>query len=135
MEEALEAAASAGIPLYPHILIGVHHGRILGEYSAVDTLSSYDISGLVFLVLIPPPWYTAGPPDVDSAVRVMRYALEKLDVPASLGCMRPGGTYRDRLDAEAIRLGITRVVHPSPRAVAETGAEVSSVRGCCIEYR
>jgi len=40
MIETLDALQAAGLEIVPHIVIGIHFGKILGEYEAVDLLKN-----------------------------------------------------------------------------------------------
>ena len=43
-EATLAALCSTGMEVTPHIVIGLHYGRILGEARALDIVSRYDLS-------------------------------------------------------------------------------------------
>ena len=122
----------------PHITVGLRGGRISGEYRALDILEERGADALTFIVLIP----TAGtryadrepPPPEEVAELLLEARLRFPRVPIQMGCMRPRGEYRDRLDPMAVQAGVNVIVSPSRTAVAlaeELGLEVDRGEECC----
>ncbi|HCJ11085.1 MAG TPA: radical SAM protein, partial [Clostridiales bacterium] len=108
---------SGFVPVTPHVLVGLHGGRVRGEGEAVRVLASLGARAVVFLVFIP----TRGsrfegvePPPVGEVLRVLDGAREALpDASIVLGCMRPKGSYREKLDTAAVRARVVdRVAVP-----------------------
>jgi len=125
--------------VYPHITIGLNGGRIVGEREAVEIIRSLGARAVVFNILIPKrgtKFAHLRPPGVEEVTDIMREAKERLrDTPIYLGCMRPGGGYREAVDRVAVMLGVDRIVMPSRSAVqlAEAnGLSVGSRDECCI---
>ncbi len=52
-EATLEALCSTSMQISPHIVIGLHYGRILGEANALDILSRHPTHALVLVVIMP----------------------------------------------------------------------------------
>jgi uncharacterized radical SAM superfamily protein len=123
----------------PHITIGLRGGELGHELPALELLQELGADGLVLLVFIP----TAGtryagcaPPEPGIVADLMAEArLRFADVPLYLGCMRPKGTYRDKLDPLAVRAGANVVVSPSRPArelATELGLSARQMRECCV---
>jgi hypothetical protein len=123
----------------PHVTIGLRGGTLGHELLAFERLQELGADGLVLLVFIP----TAGtryaactPPHVEAAADLIAEARRRFcDVPLYLGCMRPRGAYRDRLDELAVRCGVNVVVNPTLRArqvAAELGLSERTLRECCV---
>lgn len=124
----------------PHLTIGLRGGTLGHEWPALHMLKELDgFDTLVFLVLIP----TAGtayadrePPAVEDAADLI--ADGRLMFPdrlISVGCMRPHGKYRSRLDALAVRAGVNRIVSPAREAIklAENlGLHSEQRTECCV---
>lgn len=133
-------ALSRRFRVVPHITIGLRGGTIGHELPALRILRDMPrFDTLVFLVLIP----TAGtayadrqPPAVEAALDIILQGRRMFpDVEISLGCMRPHGEYRDRLDPLAVYAGVNRIVSPARPAVqlAEgLGLQVERRLECCI---
>jgi uncharacterized radical SAM superfamily protein len=127
------------VKTFPHITIGLHEGKIEGEYNAVDILSRKGCEAIVFNVLIPTKgtiYAKATPPPVNDTVDVIRYAKEHMKhSEIYVGCMRPGGTYRRQFDTACIEAGIHRIVmpHNSARSTAlDLGLVISRLEECCV---
>lgn len=123
----------------PHICLGLHGGGIRGERRAVELLAEEGVEALVFLVFIPTRgtrFENCSPPDLGEVAEILAWARLLLPrTPLYLGCMRPGGSYRDWLDVVAVRCGINRLVLPSPLAVQYgRGMGLSPIESdeCCV---
>ena len=111
------------VRVVPHVTVGLLGGRLQGERRALSLLRELGAEAVVFLVLIPTEgtaYASCSPPTVDEVADLLAEArLLFPAVPLLLGCMRPGGAYRERLDVLAVQVGINRIVNPARAAVAE----------------
>ena len=137
-KETMAALGEAGLEVVPHIILGLHKGRFLGEEKALELVAGLNTKRVVFVVLMPlkhTPFAGLEPPAAEDAVRFMAKAREILPAPAHhLGCARPRGRYRARLDALAVEAGINVLAIPSDAALdkaRELGVEVSQTDTCC----
>jgi len=126
------------IKVYPHITIGLHGGRINGEYKALDILKDLGTDVLVFNVFIPTPdteYSDRKPPAVEEVLEIISHArLNFPDIPIYLGCMRPGGRYRKGLDERVVGI-VNRIVMPADTAIRkakELNYEIKRLEECCI---
>lgn len=138
MESSLEALADAGLPLIPHIVVGLHYGKIKGEMQALEMVAKHPNSALVIVVLNPmkhTPMETVQPPEPWIVARFIATArLRMPDVPISLSCTRPPGQHRVESDLMAIQAGINRIAMPSEEAVEkaqEMGLTIEFHKTCC----
>lgn len=122
----------------PHLTLGLRGGEWGGEEKALDLLEELGLDGLVFLVFIPTPgtrYADRKPPEIEAVIRFLaRARLRFPDLPLSLGCMRPKGQYRQKLDEAAVALGLNRIVLPTPKArhlAEERGLRVKRGEECC----
>ncbi|MFZ3060737.1 MAG: radical SAM protein [Candidatus Methanoperedens sp.] len=139
-EETLRHLSSLGIPLAPHIIVGLHNGQLKGEFKALEIVKKFNPVTVVIVVFIP----TKGtamegipPPKIEDVVRVITTAREMFDVPLSLSCVRPGGRYRRELDKYAILGGIDRIAVPSKSAsvtARELGLNIIEIPKMCCSY-
>jgi len=123
----------------PHITIGLRGGALGHERPALELLQELGADGLVFLVLIPTPgtrYADRLPPPPEAAADLLAEARLRFPaIPIYLGCMRPRGSYRDKLDPLAVRAGVNVMVSPARRArkqAAELGLAVREMRECCV---
>ena len=122
----------------PHICIGLNRGLIGGEYQLLKSLQGEAVEAISFIVFRPTAgtaFETAEPPPLSDTVRLLATArLMFPRVPLYLGCMRPGGRYREELDLLALRAGVNKIVLPAPAArhqAAELGLEIIITEECC----
>jgi hypothetical protein len=130
------------VRVVPHLTLGLYRGELRGEYQAVDRLADLGLEALVLLVFIPTPgtrYAQCQPPAVDRVAAFIDYVRSKLpNVPLYLGCMRPGGRYRQELDPLAVAAGVSKVVNPAQAAVRKAlllGLSVSWESECCVIQR
>lgn len=140
-EDTLKHLSSAGIPLAPHIIVGLDNGRLKGEFKALEIARKFNPATVVIVVFIPTKGTAlecAPPPTIHDVVKVITTAREMFDVPLSLSCVRPGGRYRPELDKYAILSGIDRIAVPSKNAYTtgrELGLNVIEIPKMCCSYK
>ncbi|WP_094604481.1 hypothetical protein SPSIL_052850 [Sporomusa silvacetica DSM 10669] len=127
------------VKVMPHICIGLRGGEISAEYQALELLHELGAETLTFIVFIP----TRGtrfadrqPPNILETARLLSQArLTFPQIPLHLGCMRPGGRYREELDKWAVRIGFDVIVNPAPVAVRlaeKLGLTILRGEECCV---
>jgi uncharacterized radical SAM superfamily protein len=123
----------------PHVCIGLHGGELRGEYRALALLRMLGADSLTLIVFTPTKgtrFAARRPPALEETVAVIAAAREMFPaIPLRLGCMRPGGRYRENLDKAAVRLGINAIVKPTRAAVrlAESLGLAGVRQGeCCV---
>ena len=117
------ASRQSGLQLAPHIVVGLHYGRIKGEEEALQMVSRYDPAVLVFVVLTAlkgTPMAGINPPSPLEVARLIAKArLLMPHVPISLGCERPRNKDGTELEKLALRAGITRMAVWSEEALED----------------
>ncbi|MFH1101010.1 MAG: radical SAM protein [Methanobacteriota archaeon] len=133
---SLAALQQAGIPTVPHIVIGLNHGEIKGEYQAIQIIKQYNPEALVFVSLMPlpgTPMERSVPPSPQEIARVIATArIEIPTVPFSLGCARERGN--EEIDVLAIDCGVNRIALPSEKAIEQAkkyGLKITWEKSCC----
>lgn len=135
--ETLDACQAAGLEIVPHVIVGLHHGQMLGEYKALDIVAGLDPQRVVFIVLMPlkhTGLAQAAPPPPEEVARFLAKARLRLPAPRHhLGCARPRGRYRQELDALAVAAGINVLAIPSDGALqtAEQYSRPTSLAETC----
>ena len=136
-EATVEALCATSMQISPHIVIGLHYGRILGEENALDILSRHDTKALVLVVIMP---FYARPgtfvtPDTRDVGRIFLEARRRLpDRQVLLGCARPPGMHKRVTDAYAVMAGLDGIAFPADGAVAVadmTGRPFHQAHACC----
>ncbi len=122
----------------PHICIGLNAGVIKGEYDALHLLKGEAVEA-ISMIIFRPTEGTAfssckAPPPEEVARFIATARLMFPRTPIYLGCMRPGGRYRETVDSLALRAGVNKIVLPSPaarRKAEELNLEISISEECC----
>lgn len=137
-ERSLARMARYGIPAIPHIILGLHYGRMLGEYRALEMVARHPLKLLVLIVLM--PLYgtvMAGvtPPTPEEIGAFFRHARARLpDTPIMLGCARPMGAVKATIDRLAVDAGLDGIAYPAEGIVAYAQAQGRVARfhdTCC----
>ncbi len=122
----------------PHLCIGLLGGRIQGEYRALELLRKEGVEALSFIVFRPTPGTAlerSSPPPLEEVARVLATARVTFPhTPLYLGCLRPGGVYREKLDCLALQAGINKIVQPAPaarRLAEKLGLQPARGEECC----
>jgi hypothetical protein len=124
-EATLAALCSTSMEVSPHIVIGLHYGRMLGETNALDIVSRHPVAALVLVVVMPfyakPGLYAV--PDAGEVGRIFGDARRRLaDRQVLLGCARPPGLHKRIVDAYAVMAGLDGIAFPADGAVAVANA-------------
>jgi uncharacterized radical SAM superfamily protein len=135
-EETLAALCATTMEVVPHIVIGLHYGRILGEAAALDIVARHRVAALVLVVVM--PFYarpgTFATPDAAEVGRIFLAARARLACPVLLGCARPPGLHKRAVDAYAVMAGLDGIAFPADGAVAlarALGRPVEQADACC----
>ncbi|MGB4289422.1 MAG: radical SAM protein, partial [Dethiobacteria bacterium] len=122
----------------PHICIGIMGGRIESEYRALEILRREGAEAISFIVFRPTPgtrFAGAAPPPPGEVAELLAHARFLFPrTPLFLGCMRPGGSYREKLDCLALVAGINKIVHPAAaakRLALQMGLHIVAGEECC----
>jgi hypothetical protein len=137
---SLEALHNAGIPIIPHVLVGLHYGRIKGELQALKIISEHSPSAVIVIALMPTRgthMENVNPPTPEDIVKVLTTArLMMPEIPIALGCMRPKGKHRIRTDTLAVEAGVNAIAFPTEEAIhlAESlELEITFSPVCCSQ--
>jgi len=122
-DDSLKALHDAGLAVVPHVLVGLHYGKLKGELNALRMISKYSPSALIIIAFMPirgTPMENVNPPSpLDIAKIIVIGRLMFPNVPLALGCMRPKGKHRIETDILAIRAGVNAIAFPTEEAIME----------------
>jgi len=120
IEDSLKSIKDVGLSLRPHIVVGLHRGRVMGEERAVEMIARYDPDSVVVVGLDPregTPMADVAPPRPEEIARVVALARTRMPtIPISLGCARARKAEFES-DVLCMDAGVNRVSSPSPEAV------------------
>jgi len=136
-EATLAALCATTMEVVPHVVIGLHYGRILGEPRALDIVSRHPIHSLVLVVVM--PFYakpgTFATPGTSDVGRIFLEARRRIpDRQVLLGCARPPGMHRRVTDAYAVIAGLDGIAFPADGALAVAhaiGRPAVQAHACC----
>jgi len=120
-DRSLAALHASGIPTVPHVLVGLHYGRLKGELKALKIISKNSPSAVVIIAFLPvrgTPMENVVPSSPKEILKVLitaRLMLPK--TPIALGCMRPKGEHRIKTDMLAVRAGVNAIAFPVEEAI------------------
>lgn len=121
-EAVLARLARHGVPLVPHIILGLHYGRLLGEWRALEMIARHRPKFLVLVILMPlygTAMAGATPPSAEEIGGFFDHARAALpNTPIMLGCARPIGPTKAEIDRRAVDAGLNGIAYPAEGIVA-----------------
>jgi uncharacterized radical SAM superfamily protein len=137
-ERTLAALSATAMEIVPHVVIGLHYGRILGEENALAMIARYPVAAVVLVVVMPyyapkdRPFALVAPEDVAGVFVAARQRIRQ--APVQLGCARPAGTHKLLTDAYAVMAGFDGIAYPAEGIVAlarAIGRPIEQEHACC----
>jgi len=126
------------VPVIPHICIGLDGGKIKSEYEVLSILQHETVKAISMIIFRPTAntsFSHCSPPDIKEVARFIATArIMYPSTPLYLGCMRPGGRYRDQVDSYAVEAGVNKIVLPAPSArkkAVDKGLSIEISEECC----
>lgn len=139
-ERSLKTLDKADIPFVPHVIVGLHYGRLKGELHALRMISRHNPSAIVIIAFMPirgTDMESVTPPNsVDIAKVVATARLMFPKTPLALGCMRPKGKHRIKTDILTIKAGVNAIAFPTTEAIKfikKLGYEITFSSLCCSQ--
>jgi lipoyl synthase len=126
------------VPTIPHIILGLHYGRMLGEWRALEMITHYPPKLLVLVILMPlsgTPMAVSKPPTLPEIGQFFVEARQTLpDTPVMLGCARPLGVMKYEIDRLAVDAGLNGIAYPAEGIVEyakQRGLRPTFINACC----
>lgn len=120
-EQSLKAFHESEIPFVPHVLAGLHYGKLRGELEALKMVAKYSPSAVITIAFMPihgTPMQNVSPPEPEDITKILASARILMPgTPLVLGCMRPKGEHRKRTDMLAVRAGVDAIAFPVEEAI------------------
>ncbi len=136
--ETIARLLEAGLAVAPHVVVGLHFGRIRGEPRAVEALGRLGVGRLVLVALRPLPGTpmegVEGPGPEAVAAVAARARIENPRARVSFGCARPHGPGRKDLERYLVDAGVNGLAFPSEETVhhaGRRGLRFRFVERCC----
>jgi uncharacterized radical SAM superfamily protein len=139
-EKSLKILNNSMIPFVPHVLVGLHYGKLKGELEALKLISKYSPSAVIIIAFMPireTSMENVDPTKSEDIARVLVAAkLLMPDIPIVLGCMRPKGKFRIKSDVLAVKAGVDGIAFPVKEAIEMAKSlnfETSFSPFCCSQ--
>jgi hypothetical protein len=120
-ENSLKALHEARLKFVPHVIVGLHNGKLQSEFHALKLIARYQPSALVIIAFMPirgTAMALVKPPQpIDIARVAAATRLMFPETPIALGCMRPKGKHRAETDVLCLKAGVDAVAFPSEEAI------------------
>ncbi|MEN5082842.1 radical SAM protein [Bosea sp. TWI1241] len=135
-DASLGHLVAAGLTVVPHIVVGLHFGRLRGEERALEIIARHRTGAAILVVLMPAfAMQGFGVVDPVTAAGFFGEARQALDDRLLLlGCARPHGAARPTLDVAAVLAGFDGVAYPTDEAVQAAralGRPFEHAHACC----
>ena len=137
-DAVMERLNRYGVPLVPHIILGLHFGKMLGEWKALEMTAKRDLKLLVLVILMPlngTQMQNVSPPslkEIGAFFNTARKAMPKTEI--MLGCARPLGKIKIDVDRLAIEAGLNGIAYPAEGTLSyarQHGLEPEIINACC----
>ena len=137
-ERSLKLLTDRAIPTAPHVVMGLHYGQIRGESQALKMIARYPVKALVLIGFRPIPKTAlakTAPPSPEEMGDLFGLARALFpQTPVVLGCERPLGLHRRKLEHLAIKAGLDGIAYPGDQALRtaeDLGMKVTYHTECC----
>ncbi len=135
---SLALLAERELTILPHIVIGLHYGRLLGEWTALEMIRRHSVAALILVVLTPladTPMARLSPPPLAAVASFFADARAAMpETGINLGCGRPGGALKVALDKAAVDAGLNGIAYPADGIIEYAracGLEPRYYESCC----
>jgi uncharacterized radical SAM superfamily protein len=137
-ENALAWLEQCEVPTIPHIILGLHFGKMLGEENALEMIVRHPPKILVLVALMPltgTPMFGVTPPPLDEIGAFFVKARKSLpSIPVMLGCARPMGNLKVEIDRLAVNAGLNGIAYPANGIIEyarQNGLRPHFINACC----
>ncbi|GAB4276273.1 MAG: radical SAM protein [Deferrisomatales bacterium] len=135
---SLACLTEAGVPVAPHVVVGLHYGQLRGEYRAVEAIGRLGAARLVLVALKPlpgTPMEGVPAPGADEVAALAAHArVANPEAWISFGCARPYGPDKGALERRLVDAGVNALAFPGDETVAyaaRRGLRPRFVERCC----
>jgi uncharacterized radical SAM superfamily protein len=135
--DSLRAISDSGLLIFPHVCVGIHFGKLSGEYRALEMIRSIAPATVIITGLMP----VAGTPmehikpDPSDFENIIKKTIEMFPrTPVILGCAHSIGKDRADIERMALLCGVSGIAAPTIAAIEfakENGYEINYYGTCC----
>jgi lipoyl synthase len=135
--DSLHAISQSGLSIFPHVCVGIHFGKLSGEYRALEMIRTIAPTAVIITGLMP----VAGTPmenikpDPSDFENVIKKAIRMFPhTPVLLGCAHSSGKERADIEKMALLCGVSGIAAPAMNTIKfakEKGYEINFYGTCC----
>ncbi len=136
--DSLNHLREFNIPTVPHVVVGLHRGKLKGEGKALQMIRESNPKAVVIVSFTPlpqTPMSRSNPPTPKEIARTLLAArLLMPKTPIVLGCARPKGEHKVKTDILALKAGVNGIAYPSEEACSQAkklGLKIRFHEECC----
>jgi uncharacterized radical SAM superfamily protein len=135
--DSLRAISDSGLLVFPHVCVGIHFGKLGGEFRALEMISSIAPSTVIITGLMPVPGTAMEQvkPMPSDFEKVIKKAIEMFPkTPIVLGCAHSSGKDRAQIEKTALLSGVSGIAAPTMGTIAfarENDYEIKFYGTCC----
>jgi uncharacterized radical SAM superfamily protein len=135
--ENLLAIESSGLTIFPHVCVGLHFGKMKGEFRALELIKTIHPSTIIITGLMPVPGTPMArmKPEPSDFAKVIKKAIEMFpSTPVVLGCAHSSGNDRGEIEKIAIECGAAGIATPALQTIEyarDKGFEINYYGTCC----
>jgi len=135
--DSLQAISRSGLFIFPHVCVGIHFGKLSGEYRALEMIRTIAPTAVIITGLMPiagTPMEKIKPDPSDFETVLKKAILMFPHTPVLLGCAHSSG--KDRADIEKVALlcGVSGIAAPAMNTIKfaeKNGFEINFYGTCC----
>ncbi|MDD5473143.1 MAG: hypothetical protein PHU34_03235 [Candidatus Methanoperedens sp.] len=135
--DSLLAIKNSGLMIFPHVCVGIHFGKLGGEFHALEMIRAINpltiiITGLMPVAGTPMAHIKPVPCDFENVIKKAVTMFPNASI--VLGCAHSTGKDRDEIEKIALRSGVSGIAAPTMRTIGfakENGYEINYYGACC----
>ncbi len=135
--ESLRAIQGSCVMLFPHVCVGLHFGKLKGEFRALEMIREVKPTTVIITGLMP----VAGTPmahikpEPSYFEKVITEAMKMFpETPVVLGCAHSTGKDREEIERIALKCGVNGIAAPTMEIIEiseKEGYEINYYGACC----
>ncbi|VVB94774.1 Biotin synthase [uncultured archaeon] len=135
--ESLKAIQGSRVMLSPHICVGVHFGKLKGEFHALEMIREVKPATVIITGLMPvagTPMAHIKPEPSDFENVITRAVKMFPETPVVLGCAHSSGKDREEIEKIALKCGVNGIASPTMGIIEiaeKEGYEINYYGACC----
>jgi uncharacterized radical SAM superfamily protein len=135
--ESLQAISDSGLLIFPHVCVGIHFGKLRGEFRALEMIRSISPTTVIITGLMPvagTPMEHVKPNSLDFENVIKKAIVMFPDIPVILGCAHSNGKDRADIEKMALLCGVSGIAAPTLGTIGfakENGYKIHYYGTCC----